>query len=407
MQWKVDPPGFTFDSRRRVARFSVIVPGTNAMRRRKKTIYVEKRDAALERWSEFRDEVIRGTPPKPQPVTLSEYVDRYFSDYLRRVAPATVLSYEQTVRNHLLPFFGSQRLDEISMAAVRDFVGHLKRYRSKARSRLGRPLSPSAINGCLAVLRLLVRDAHERGVISVLPWRGRWPREKEETLRLELSPGEQRRFLAAFDDEARFRAHAGSTRSKGRVVSSPRFGGRPRSFGGGRTPDGEAVRAHFSRFRSLKPLFVVALETGLRRSDLLHLPWRSVDVDEGWIRIMMRKTRREAVIPISAACREALCKQLRRSVLGECVFTTEVGRPLPWSTVCRAFEMAKCLAGIERRFRFHDLRHTFASNLASGGVSLQVIASALGHSSVKMCERYARPSEQALGEIRRVLDARK
>jgi integrase len=407
VRWKVDPPGFIFESRRHIAKFSVIVPGTNAMRRRKKTIYVEKRDAALERWAEFREEVLRGEAPKPKVVTFGDYVGRHLSDHLRRVSPATATSYEQMSRIHLLPFFGELRLDEISMASIRDFVGHLKRYRSEARSRFGRPLSPVTINDCLAVLRVLVRDAHERGVIETLPWRGRWPREKTEALRLELTPEEQRRFLSAFDDERAFREHVERIRSKGKVVSSPRFGRSPRSFGGGRRSEGEAVGAHFFRFRSLKPLFVVALETGLRRSDLLSLRWRSIDLENDWIRITMRKTKREAVIPISAACRGALSELYQRSVLAEFVFVRDDGRPQSWTMVKKTFELAKLLAGITRRCRFHDLRHTFGCRLASGGVSIQVIAKAMGHSSVQMTERYARPSEESLREIRRVLDTQK
>ncbi len=407
VRWKVDPPGFVFDGRRHIAKFSVIVPGTNAMRRRKKTIRVEKRDEALERWAEFHEEVLRGEPPKPKVFTFGDYVGRHLPDHLRRVSSATATSYEQMSRVHLIPFFGATRLDEINMAAVRDFVGHLKKYRSKAKSRLGRPLSPATINDCLSVLRVLVRDAHERGVIGTLPWRGRWPRERAEALRLELTTDEQRRFLAAFDDEKAFRDHIERTCSNGKVVSSPRFGGSPRSFGGGRRPEGEAVAAHFSRLRSLKPLFVVALETGLRRGDLLSLRWRSIDLENGWIRITMEKTKREAVIPVSAACREALSEMHRRSVLAEFVFIREDGRPLSWTTVQKTFELLKNLAGITRRFRFHDLRHTFGCRLASGGVSIQVIARVMGHSSVQMTERYARPSEESLTEIRRALDAQK
>lgn len=102
MRWKVDPPGFIFDSRRHIAKFAVIVPGTNAMRRRKKTIYVEKKDAALERWTEFREEVLRGEAPKPKVVTFGDYVGRHLPDHLRRVSPATATSYEQMSRIHLL-----------------------------------------------------------------------------------------------------------------------------------------------------------------------------------------------------------------------------------------------------------------------------------------------------------------
>lgn len=74
----------------------------------------------------------------------------------------------------------------------------------------------------------------------------------------------------------------------------------------------------------------------------------------------------------------------------------DFAKPLSWTTIQRYFEIAKGVAGVTRRFRFHDLRHTFGSTLASRGVSLQVIAKALGHASVRMSERYARPSQESL-----------
>ncbi len=69
------------------------------------------------------------------------------------------------------------------------------------------------------------------------------------------------------------------------------------------------------------------------------------------------------------------------------------------------FAIAKEVAGIKRRLRFHDLRHTFASRLASRGVSIQVIAKALGHTSVAMSQRYAKPSDEAMNAIVAALSA--
>jgi integrase len=87
------------------------------------------------------------------------------------------------------------------------------------------------------------------------------------------------------------------------------------------------------------------------------------------------------------------------------MFLTEDGQPYSVSTINRYFRKAKELAGITRRFRFHDLRHSFASLLASKGVSIQVIAKALGHSSSSMAERYARPNEEAMKSILSALDS--
>jgi integrase len=161
----------------------------------------------------------------------------------------------------------------------------------------------------------------------------------------------------------------------------------------------------FQQFQRSKPLFTVALETGLTRGDLLGLRWTSVNLREGFIRVKRQKTGVEAVIPISRACRVALGECRSRRVVGENVFLTESGRLYAVSVVVRYFERAKRIAGIRRRFRFNDLRHTFASNLSSRGVANQLIAKALGHTSARMTEGYARPSEAALEIVRKALDA--
>jgi integrase len=254
---------------------------------------------------------------------------------------------------------------------------------------------------------MLVRDAFEREEIDRFPLRGlrRLPIERETPLRQEMSTQEHARFVAAFDDETGFRKLIAAERAPGPVRISDHFRG-PRAFGGRLLPEGEAAGVYFERFRASKPLFVVALETGLRRGDLLALRWKSIDLKSGWIRVVMNKTRCEAVIPISKACKAALAVARKRAPFSPVVFVAEDEKsPFPVETLVRHFALAKKLAGIERRFRFHDCRHTFASRLASRGVSLQVIQKALGHTSARMSERYARPDEHALTAIRTALDS--
>jgi integrase len=83
----------------------------------------------------------------------------------------------------------------------------------------------------------------------------------------------------------------------------------------------------------------------------------------------------------------------------------ENGRRFSPTRIRRAFLLAKELAAITRRFRPHDLRHTFGCRLADRNVSLQKIAKALGHTTTRMAERYARPSEESMHDITRALDA--
>ena len=160
----------------------------------------------------------------------------------------------------------------------------------------------------------------------------------------------------------------------------------------------------FQRFQAAKALFIVGLETGITQADLLGLKWSSVDFKNDWIRIERGKTRVPALIPLSRRCRAALSECRKRKVVSEFVFLGVDFRPYSVKTIQTYHRKAKAIAGITRRFRFHDIRHTFASNLASAGVSLQQIARCLGHATTKMSERYARPDEASLRTVVAALD---
>ena len=148
------------------------------------------------------------------------------------------------------------------------------------------------------------------------------------------------------------------------------------------------------------------METGLRnQSDLRNLTWEHVDLEGGFIRVLMQKTQLEAEIPLSNACRQALLAcRVRRADETSYVFLDASGKRYSTIRIRRTFALAKRLASITRRLRPHDLRHTFGCRLASKSVSLQIIAKALGHTTTRMAERYARPSQAAMRVVVNALD---
>ncbi|SRR5216684_561472 len=99
---------------------------------------------------------------------------------------------------------------------------------------------------------------------------------------------------------------------------------------------------------------------------------------------------------------------MSRSVaaISDHVLLTEEGIPYPEITIRRYFAIAKWIAGIKRRFRINDLRHTFASDLASDNFSTIVLRDLLGHTTTKQSERYARPNPQVLEAVRASLERR-
>jgi integrase len=387
-------PGLHYDGRRKRAVLDGYVVGTKGKVRRQRTIENVTPDQARAAWKEFRADLASGRAIEG-PLTLQQFVDQYYGRISARYTPGTRKTQGMIIKNHLLRYFGDSKLTAITTIRVIDFIADMA----------NRACSPSYINDAVRLLKLLLRQAVERDVIADYPIKKKVPKEKEVPLRLELKLDERTRFFTAFEDEEAFRRHVDAGRQLGPVQPSEHFGPE-RRFGGGMRGDGEAAGAYFTRFRELRHFFIVAVETGLRAwTDLRDLRWSSIDFAGGFIRVLMQKTQLEAEIPISAACREALRFCQAKAMASVYVFVDENRRRYSPTRIRRAFLLAKELAGITRRFRPHDLRHTFGCRLADRNISLQKIAKALGHTTTRMAERYARPSEESMREITRALDA--
>lgn len=162
---------------------------------------------------------------------------------------------------------------------------------------------------------------------------------------------------------------------------------------------------------SKKPILAdfvkLALNTGCRKNELMHLRWRNVDLPRGFLIVQPEtsKTRKRLILPINQGAKEALqriqARQLADQVTTEWVFANQAGERLV--KFDELFRKALKLAGITD-FRIHDLRHTFASWLVSEGVDLIKVRDLLGHSSVTMTERYAHLMPNRLQDAVAVLD---
>lgn len=135
----------------------------------------------------------------------------------------------------------------------------------------------------------------------------------------------------------------------------------------------------------LKPIVAFALATGLRQRNILELEWTQVDLERRtmWIHADQAKGRKTIRIPLSDAAVQVLEGETGKHP--QRVFTYG-GRPL--ETIGEAFDRAVRKAGIEN-FRFHDLRHTWASWHVQGGTPLAVLQEFGGWSSLQMVMKYA------------------
>jgi integrase len=133
----------------------------------------------------------------------------------------------------------------------------------------------------------------------------------------------------------------------------------------------------------LKPIVLTALLTGMRKSEILKLKWEDIDFDQGIIFVRNSKNNETREIPMNDQLMSVLRNLKFKSPY---LFAREDGKLC--ISIRTAFENAVRRANIHD-FRFHDLRHTFASHLVMAGVDLITVKELLGHKTINMTLRYA------------------
>src|SRR3989338_5547161 len=109
----------------------------------------------------------------------------------------------------------------------------------------------------------------------------------------------------------------------------------------------------------LKPIVTIAVNTGMRKSEILNLKWIDIDFKRNLLYLIETKNGERRDVPINDTVKGTLIKVLKRPE-SSYVFCNERGKP--YANVRTSFDTALKKAEI-KDFRFHDLRHTFASHL--------------------------------------------
>lgn len=151
----------------------------------------------------------------------------------------------------------------------------------------------------------------------------------------------------------------------------------------------------------LRPIVVAALNTGMRKSEILSLKWRDLDLKNRRITVTNTKNNEIRVISINKTLYRELLG-LDRTARSEYVFSH--GKGEPYGDVKKGFTSAVRKAGI-KDFRFHGLRHTFDSHLVMQGVDLRTVQQLMGHKEIKMTMRYAHLSPKHVEEAVARLDS--
>jgi len=150
----------------------------------------------------------------------------------------------------------------------------------------------------------------------------------------------------------------------------------------------------------VRSIVITALNTGMRKSEILNLCWREVDLKNRKITVINAKNNETRVIPINKTLYGELLT-LSKKPKGEYVFSNRCGSP--FGDIKKGFSVALERAGIED-FRFHDLRHTFGSHLVMQGVNIKTVQQILGHKDIKMTMRYSHLSPEYVHDAMEKLD---
>lgn len=157
----------------------------------------------------------------------------------------------------------------------------------------------------------------------------------------------------------------------------------------------------------LREIVLFALHTGMRMGEILELTWRSVDLGRRTVTVFRSKNGERRTLPLNQTVLAMLKEKAKiRSLQTDLLFPSTARTRIDTCNLDHTFRAAVERATIEG-FRFHDLRHTFATRLVQGGADLYQVQRLLGHKSPMMTQRYAHHYPESLRSGVEILDRRR
>ena len=327
-------------------------------KRRWETTDGNKKDAEL-LLAQRVQEVARGDyQSRADQTTFEQLTEAYLTNRVKgQVRKPTAEDYEETIRRHILPHFAGRRVRSISMHDVEQFRAHMTKKGEQGALAKGadmrlRKFGPSTVNKCLTLLSMMFNYAL---------------------------------------------AHKWVTTNPAASVKKIKTGKRREDESAGKVLEAEDVQLVLDAADSQWRLVIkMAIYTGLRESELMGLKWSDIDLQAGDVQVSRSyrlgqfddtKTKSSwRRVPIPGSLLTELKTWSNACPKGEhdLVFPNGSGNPEnPSNLLNRGFYPALRRAGV-RRIRFHDLRHTYASQLIENGESPKVVQSLLGHASIQV-----------------------
>jgi integrase len=269
----------------------------------------------------------------------------------------TLENYNSDLKNHLLPSFRYTGIGFVSSKQVTELISKMKQEN----------LSNRTINKVVTLLKTILNDAVKWDYLNKNPIHGFQELKVQERTDQFLSVLEIKRLLMV--------SH-----------NSP-----------------------------INPILITALNSGMRLGEILGLQFDMIDMERCHIHVARTltrkgikeetKTSKKRIIPMNQTLKELFTELIRKQKSPIWVFTRENGEHFDVNHVSqREYKNALIKANISSRFRFHDLRHTYASHFVMKGGDIFTLQKILGHSKIEMTQRYSHLSQGYLNNAVKIID---
>jgi integrase len=279
----------------------------------------------------------------------------------RKVAGVKAHRQTHILIDHLIEFFGDKSLAKFTKYDLDRYKvwrleqGDRRGEKGKLEPKERVPVKISTVNRGLAILKHLLIEAHDAGLIARNVTKGSKAIDADaETARTRtLTDAEEMRLLGS----------CGGTRTieynrKGKVLRA----------------DIDANNPH------LKAIILLGLDSGMRRGEILKLEWQDIDFETGIVKILgtHTKTQKTRTAPLT--------NRTKAELLALPNFGAS-GKVFPFNDFKRSWATAVKVAKIDG-LHFHDLRRTFVTRLQTGGVSIGIAAELAGHSRLETTQKH-------------------
>jgi len=309
---------------------------------------------------------------------LSHYLDETYEPWVMQTKKSGQCTMA-TIKRHF-----SHLLDR-SMNTIKAM--EIEKWQLKE---LDRGLQPSTVNRNLTALRGVLTKAHSQGVIEINPLSKVKNVKEVDANRVRfLDDTEETNLFTALRE--RHNSHCLKRETSNQWRASRGYDLLPE------TTDNEYIDY-------LEPMILLAMNTGLRRNELFQLKWKDIDFQRKTITVQAENAKSSKIrhIPLCKIAYDTLIKWRNQSPKMEgYIFKNSNGDC--FTDIKKSWHSLIKLSGIID-FRFHDLRHHFASQLVMKGAPLNTVREFLGHADLNTTLRYAHLADDHKADAISLLD---